>query len=166
MLNSSGSPDKARPRFASAFSLASAAGFEHLAVDALHMVAIVAPAEEQAALNERALSLASAATDPRARQWRASLLNNLGWTRFDAGEYAAALELFEEAVVERERQGKAGEIQIARWCVGRTLRALGRVDEALRIQLDLAREHEAAGTSDPYVDEEIAACRAALAQRT
>ena len=36
------------------------------------------------------------------------------------------------------------------------------VDEALTIQLSLAEQHAAAGRADPYVDEEIAACRAAL----
>ena len=39
---------------------------------------------------------------------------------------------------------------------------MGRADEALAIQLELADAHRAAGTTDPYVDEEIAACRAAL----
>lgn len=84
------------------------------------MVAIVAPADEQVALNEWAISLATRASDPRARDWAASLLNNLGWTRFEAGEFGAALALFTEAVKERIRQGKAREIGVARWSVGRT----------------------------------------------
>lgn len=67
---------------------------------------------------------------------------------------------------ERQRQGKAGETLVARWCVARVLRELGRVDEALAIQRELRAAHERAGTSDPYVDEEIAACEAALAART
>jgi tetratricopeptide (TPR) repeat protein len=157
VLNSSGSPAEARPLFESAFAVASEAGFEHLAIDALHMLAIVAPAEEQDALNRRALALAESADDPRARQWRPSLLNNMGWTAFDAGRLTEALDLFQEALVARQELSKQADIQVARWSVARTLRELGRVDEALAIQIALAAEHAAAGTSDPYVDEEIAA---------
>jgi tetratricopeptide (TPR) repeat protein len=156
VLNSSGSPAEARPLFEAAFAGAADAGFEHLAVDALHMVAIVAPPDEQDALNRRALALADAAADPRARQWRASLLNNLGWTAFDRSDYAGALALFEEALAERLEQGVVARVQVARWCVGRTLRALGRTNEALELQRSLARDHAAAGTKDPFVDEELA----------
>jgi tetratricopeptide (TPR) repeat protein len=162
VINSSGDPVRARPLFQSALDAASAAGFEHLAVDALHMLAIVAPAPEQDALNRRALEIAAAADDPRARQWRASLLNNMGWSAFERGEPEVALRLFEEALSAREEQGKLPEILIARWCVARALREIGRVEEALGMQLELADAHRAAGTSDRYVDEEIAACRAAL----
>ena len=157
VLNSSGDPDGARPLFEAAFEGASTAGFEHLAIDALHMLAIVAPVSEQDALNRRALAMASAATDPRARDWRASLLNNVGWTAFERGDFEDALALFEDALAARSEQGKVEEIQIARWCVGRTLRAMGRDDEAIAIQRALAEEHHLAGTSDQYVDEEIAA---------
>jgi tetratricopeptide (TPR) repeat protein len=162
VLNSSGSPAEARPLFESAFEAASAADFEHLAVDALHMVAIVAAAGEQEPLNRRALELAAGADDPRARQWRASLLNNLGWTTFDRGDYPAALALFEDALVERAKQGKVAQVQVARWCVGRTLRALSRLDEALAVQRALAADHAAAGTSDPFVQEELTELESAL----
>ena len=162
VLNSSGSPDAARPLFEAAFAAATEGGFEHLAVDALHMVAIVAPASEQEALNRRALALAAAAGDPRARDWRGSLLNNLGWTLFDRGDLKEALSTFDEALAARIEQGKPDNIQVARWCVGRTLRALGRLDEALAIQRALATEHAAAGSTDPYVQEELAELESAL----
>lgn len=166
VLNSGGSPADARPLFSSAFDAASEAGFEHLAIDALHMVAIVAPAEERDALNRQALRLAGEAADPRARQWRASLLNNIGWTAFERGDFADALAMFEDALAARLEQGKLTEIQIARWSIGRTLRALGRIDEALALQRSLADEHRGAGTSDPYVDEEIEACERELSDQT
>ncbi|HYI22857.1 MAG TPA: tetratricopeptide repeat protein [Candidatus Limnocylindrales bacterium] len=162
VVNMQGDPAGARALFESAFQAATESGFDQLAIDALHMVAIVVPPEEQDALNRRALELAASSDDPRARQWRASLLNNIGWTAFDAGRYDEALSEFEEALDARREHGKTADIQVARWCVARTLRALGRVDEALTIQLSLAEEHAAAGTADPFVDEEIAACRAAL----
>ena len=147
VLNSSGSPADARPLLEAAYERASSAELEHLAIDALHMVAIIAPADEQVAHTERARTLASRASDPRARDWRASLLNNVGWARFEAGEYEAALPLFTEAVEERIGQGKAREIGVARWSVGRTMRALGRNDEALAAQgsapcLDICGRHQ------------------------
>ena len=162
VMNSSGSPQDARPLFEAAFAAANAAGFEFLTIDALHMLAIIAPVEEQPALNEQALDLASAAADPRAREWRASLLNNLGWARFESGETGLALELFTEALAERQRQGKPRELEVARWCVARTLRELGRVDEALAAQLELLVWMGANELSDSYVDEEIGECLVAL----
>ncbi len=164
VLNSAGDPGRAAPEFEAALEAATASGFEHLAVDALHMLAIVAAPGDQDALNRRALELAETAADPRARQWRASLLNNMGWSAFDRGDLGAALALFRDALSARQAQGPKAEILIARWCEARTLREMGRVDEALAIQLELADAHRAAGTSDQYVDDEIAACRAALAE--
>jgi tetratricopeptide (TPR) repeat protein len=160
--NSRGDSGAARPLFEEAFQRALAAGLENLAVDALHMVAIVAPAEEQPRLHDQAIQLASAASDPRARQWLASLLNNAGWTRFEAGDLSGALDLFERTLAERRAQGKSREIGIARWSVARTLRALGRMDEALAIQQDLLRVNGGAGVEDPYVHEELGECLLAV----
>jgi tetratricopeptide (TPR) repeat protein len=164
VLNSSGDRAGATPLFGEAFAAAAQAGFEFLAIDALHMLAIAAPADAQEALNGEALKLADTARDPRARQWRASLLNNMGWTAFERGDFDAALDRFESALAARREQDQPAEIQIARWCVARTLRALGRLDEALDIQLALAAEHEMAGTADPFVDEEITALKAEAAE--
>ena len=44
MLNSRGQPEDARALFEAAFEAATPVGFDHLAIDALHMAAIVAPA--------------------------------------------------------------------------------------------------------------------------
>jgi len=162
VINSRGEPERARPEFEAALDAASDAGFDQLAVDALHMLAIVAPPAEQDGLNQRALDLAASSADPRARQWRASLLNNMGWSAFDRGDASAAFGLFEQALVARREQGKEADVVIARWSIARTLRELGRVDEALAIQLELADELRAAGKNDRFVDDEIAACRAAL----
>jgi tetratricopeptide (TPR) repeat protein len=152
----------ARPEFEAAHDLASRNGLEHLAVDALHMIAIVVPSDEQGEWHDRAIAAAEAATDPRARQWLASLYNNAGWTRFDLGHPDEALRLFEMALAERLRIGKEREIVIARWTVGRALRALGRIDEAFAIQQDLVPSAAGGGADDPYVEEELAECLLAL----
>lgn len=158
IFNSGNDATAARPEFEAAFALATGHGLETLAVDALHMIAIVAPTEEQAELHARAIAMAEGASDPRARQWLASLYNNAGWTSFDAGDLNEALRLFELALEERLRLGTPRQIGIARWSVGRALRALGRTDAALAIQEDLQRANADAGVDDPYVSEELGEC--------
>src|SRR6185503_10602543 len=109
--------------------------------------------ERQMAWNERALVLSQTSADPAARRWRASLLNNMGWTRHGEGAYGAALELFEQALDAHREQGDEGLIRIARWCVARCLRSLNRLDDALAQQESLAAELAKAGQSDGFVDE-------------
>jgi tetratricopeptide (TPR) repeat protein len=163
LVNSAQDPARARPFFAAAWERASEAGEDALAVDAAHMLAIVEtdPAL-QATWNERALALAESSRDPLARRWRASLLNNHGWTRHGEGRFVEALDLFERALAARRELGEAGSIRVARWCVARALRSLGRLDEALAEQRELADECAATGSPDGFVFEELGECLLAL----
>ena len=104
------------------------------------MVALVAPPEDQPRLTEEALAVARAASEPAARNWDASLLNNLGMVHADNEDWPAALATFEEALAARERIGDVGTIRVARWMVGWSLRNLGRTDEALAVQRSLKAE--------------------------
>ena len=156
LLRSGGLPDEARPHFEAAAATAAAVGLDSLHVDALHMVALVAPAEDQARLTEEALAVARASDDQRARDWDASLLNNLGMTYADAADFATALDCFEQALAARQRIGDDARTRVAKWMVGWALRNLGQTDNALAIQRDLKAELDAAGLEDPYVDEELA----------
>jgi tetratricopeptide (TPR) repeat protein len=160
LLRSAGDPDEARPHFQAAAVTAREAGLDALHVDALHMVALVAPAEEQQQLTEQTLAVARGSSDEAARSWDASLLNNLGMIHADAGDWPAALAAFEEALAARERQGHLqggdGRTRVARWMVGWALRNLGRRDEARAVQTALKAELEAVGAHDPHVDEELA----------
>lgn len=162
-LNSSGKPTEARPLFLQAWEAARACEEDGFAVDAAHMIAIVEEDEESVRWNETGLSLARTSSEPRARRWRASLLNNLGWTYHDRGEYARAHALFEEAMAARLESGKIAEIDVARWCVARSLRSLGRAEEALEEQQALLRDKEVGRRGqDGFVLEEIAECLLAL----
>lgn len=162
VFNSAGEPSQAHPLFVQAWEAAQATGEEVLAVDAAHMVAIVLPPEEQLAWNLRALALAETAADPRAREWIVSLHNNIGWTYHTLGQNEQALASLAQTVEWHEATGRTIEARIARWSVSRILRTLGRVDEALTIQQQLAREWGESGASDGYVDEEIGECLLAL----
>lgn len=155
LLRSAGDPEASRPHVDAAAAAARDAGHDVLLVDALHMVALVAPADEQPAVHAEALRVARASTDQAARDWDASLLNNIGMGHADAGDFATALGVFEEALAARERIGDPARTRVARWMVAWSLRHLGRTDEALTIQQALKAELDAAGESDPYVDEEL-----------
>ena len=162
VANSSGADGRGSASFLEAWELARAAGEDALAVDAAHMLGIVEPLGEAWSWNERAMELARASPDPRAQRWVGSLANNMGWARHEAGRYDDALELFRVALDERRATGSADQIRIARWCVARCLRSLGRVDEALAEQHALAGELAAESLDDGYVDEEVAECLLAL----
>jgi tetratricopeptide (TPR) repeat protein len=152
LLRSAGDPEAARPHFEAAVQ----AEQDELRVDALHMVALVAPAEERIAINERALAIARSSGDPAARRWDASLLNNIGMVHAEAGDWPDALAAFDRALAARERIGEDAQTRVARWMVAWALRHLGRTAEALAIQRALKAELDALGDSDPYVDEELA----------
>jgi tetratricopeptide (TPR) repeat protein len=151
LQNSSGSREAAHEHFVRALEIAESAGMDYLAVDAAHMLAIVAPSESQIGWAQRALAIAEASDDPRARKWAGSVTHNLGWTLHDLGRYDDALDCFERALAFREHQGDPELVRIARWTVARGLRSVGRLEEALAIQRALAES----GPSDGYVFEEL-----------
>ena len=163
-FNSGGAPRKALPLFLAAWKGALAHGDDALAIDAAHMAALVASGARQRSWNEKALKIAEGSRSRRARRWRASLHNNIGWSDVEAGDYRSALRNFQRAVRLRQRQGDASETRIARWCVAKALRLLGRVPEALRVQRRLLAAWRRARRKDGYVFEELGECLLALHQ--
>lgn len=162
VFNSAGDRARATPLFEAALELARACREDYLAVDAAHMLAIAAPPERQLEWNLRALTLAERSDQPRAKQWFGSLYNNIGWAYHDAGEYERALDMFEKALSYRKERGDAEQVRVARWCVARGQRSLGRLAEALAAQRELLAELEQAGATDGYVHEELGECLLAL----
>jgi tetratricopeptide (TPR) repeat protein len=154
---SSAQVDKARPLFRQAVDLAIAEKLEFLAVDAMHMVALVEPGlDGQLAWNRQALAYAQRAGDPAARRWDATLSNNIGVALHGAGRYEEALEALRTQLAARERIGKPEGVRIAHWMIAWTLRAMKRHDEALAILMRLEQEFAAEGKPDGFVFEEIA----------
>ncbi len=164
VLNSSGKPDDARPLFLIAFDLASKSKLDVFAVDAAHMVAIVEQAGKQLEWNLKALAIAEGSEDEKARRWKGSLYNNVGWTYVDQRQFEEALFMFEKALRFREEQGEPGSLRVARWSVGKVLRMMGHTEEALEMQQQLFQEYEAAGRRSGYVCEEIAECLLVMGQ--
>lgn len=168
LMNSAGRGDRGAARFARALEAAESAGREDLAIDALHMLAIIETDPEKAhAWNQRALDAATRAISPEGRRWRGSILNNMGWAHHDAGRSHEALACFEQALEARaaavaEDSGPESDVRAARWCVARCLRSLGKTSEALSMQEDLLAECVRAGTPDGYIHQELGECLRAL----
>ena len=157
--NSSGEPEKAKPLFIEAWDMAREAKQDVLAVDAAHMVAIVEPPDEAIRWNETAVAFAEQSTNANAKNWLGSLYNNLGWSYFTKQEYATALDFFERDLEWFQERDAARQAQIAQWSIARVLRALGRIEEAFRLQNDLRAEIEnAKQETDGYVYEELGEC--------
>lgn len=148
--------DEARAAFQRALDLARAAGLDGLAIDAIHMFAFVdrEPAEQLRRADE-GLALALRSPQAAARRWQAPLRHNRGLALHRLGRRDEALTEFEQARELRRELGDAPRLAVARWMVAWTLRTLGREEQALREQLALARDNEAAGRPDPYVFEEL-----------
>jgi Tfp pilus assembly protein PilF len=64
------------------------------------MVAISLP-EKMVEWTDRGLELAE--SQPEAAYWAGPLLNNLGWYRYEQGDYEEALDVFERALEVRRR---------------------------------------------------------------
>jgi tetratricopeptide (TPR) repeat protein len=141
-------------------------GASYYRVDALHMLAIASPAEQQLEWNKRAIAAAQSSDDARTRRWRTSLFNNIGWTMHDRGDFVAALDYWRQALAAAEQDGQdATRTRIGRWTVARGLRSLGRLDEAEAMQRALADELQAAQVPDGYVFEELAEIAVARGDR-
>ena len=148
--------ENARTAYIRAYELAKNEKLDGLAIDAVHMLAFVdtAPAD-QLKWGQQALAIVEASSQPAAKKWEASLRNNVGYALHQLGRYDEALTQFEKAVVLREAAADPKAARIAHWMVAWTLRALGRLDQALEIQRRLEREFDAVGQPDRHVYEEL-----------
>jgi tetratricopeptide (TPR) repeat protein len=138
------------------------AGEDYFAVDAAHMMGIVEPPAQALEWHLKALALAEASGEERAKGWLGPLYNNLGWTYFQQKEYARSLDLLRKALAWYEAKKLPEQIRIAKWSVAKLLRVHGKLEEALRTQEALHREREQLGKPDGYVFEELGECLQAL----
>lgn len=159
VFNSSKQRERAIPMFTDAMNLAVANTLDFYAIDAIHMLGIAEPdAEKQLAWNFKAMQLAEASTDERARGWLGSLYNNIGWTYYEQQRYDEALEIFKKCVTFFEDTKRPDRLRIAQYSVGKTFRALGQLDRALVIQMELHGDAKQRNEPDGFVCEEIGEC--------
>ena len=163
LRRSSGNVEAALPLFESAFATSLGAGELFIAVDAAHMAALAAPNRDGfVGWTQRGIGLAESG-DESVRYWLGPLLNNLGWELYESGEYPDALEAFQRALGERERDPEnRAAIEIARYAVAKTMRALGRSQEAVPLLQQAVAWADGAGKPDGWFHEELAEEYAAL----
>lgn len=166
LRRSSGDRVAAFPLFESAYAVAVEAEEHFVAGDAAHMAALAAPDREvYLAWTERGIELAESSED--ARYWLGPLLNNLGWEHFEAGEHTEALAAFEGALVAREADpGNPAAVALARYAVGKALRALGRAGEAVPQLEQAVAWAESVRAPDGWFHEELAEEYAAVGRDT
>ena len=158
VFNSSKHPDEARPFFEQALTMAQELKEDFYAVDAAHMLAIVADPASSLSWNLRAIQMAESSADEKARGWLGSLYNNTGWSYHGMGDFESALKIFQKAESYFGELRRADRLRIAKWTVARCLRSMNRIDDALSKQMALKAEFDSIGESDGYVDEEIGEC--------
>jgi tetratricopeptide (TPR) repeat protein len=148
--------EMARSLYGSAFEIARDARLDGLAIDALHMMVTVDTAPpEQLAWDLKALAYMENSTQADARTWEGSLRNNVGHAYHLLGAYDDALVQYRLSLAAHERAGRVANARIAHWMIAKTMRAQGRLHDAIDIQRRLEREWDEAGAPDPYVYEEL-----------
>ncbi len=165
--NSNKQVNLARPLFLEAYEIAKAHAEDFYTIDAAHMMGVLdGDLEAQMEWNLIAMNEAKKTSNTRARRWIGSLSNNIGWTYHDQGEYQKALDMFEQTqAFFIDESPNAGRERIARWCIGKMYRLLGRLDESLTVQEGLEKEYQELEEDDGYVQEEIGETLLALNQR-
>ena len=141
--------------FWTAHDRARAADLPGLTLDALHMLAILAPADDALALASEAEALVEAAGADY-RPWLGPILNNLGWTLFEDGRHDDAAGCFGRDSALRAELGRTDQRRIADWNLGYVLRNAGKVDVAFNVQQTLAAELEPDGPRIAFVYSELA----------
>lgn len=117
--------------------------FDFHTVNASHMVAIVEKhAEGKIEWNKRAINLAEQTKDERCHTWLGPIYNNLAQNYIEAEKYLEALQSFEKCKAHAEERGDQIVIRGALWGVGRALRGLNKLDQALDVQNDLLKDYE------------------------
>jgi tetratricopeptide (TPR) repeat protein len=156
LRRSAGDLASALPLFVSAFTIALEGRCDFLAADAAHMAALAAAdGEGFEQWTKRGIELAE--TREPAAYWLGPLLNNLGWHYFEDGRLDLALDAFKHALRARERRPKdPAAIAVARFAVGRALRALGRSSEAIPLLEQAVAWAEQSGAPDGWFHEELA----------
>lgn len=127
ILRLEGKPADALPLFERAYEAALDAGEDFIAGDAAHMCAL---AGDRVTWTKRGLELADRSAS--AARWRRTLLLNLGTWHSERGEHDEALKQYQAALDASAAHSTIPMVrELARYGVGRALRALGRPAEAI-----------------------------------
>ncbi len=155
-------PSKAQNYFSQAWNLSASAKEVFFAIDAALMLSISQPPKYQNEWLQKALSLAEETVTEQGHLWLAQLYTMDGWHKFDFRSFDKALESFEKALARPRVPGDDTKNFVIRWCIARTLRALGRIQESYDLQYALHTELLEVGGSNGHVYLELAECQQTL----
>jgi tetratricopeptide (TPR) repeat protein len=157
VFNTSGEWEISKPLFFKAYEFGIENNLDIYTLDAAHMMGIVEPPEKQLDWNLKALKIAEESSDTNCKNWLGPLYNNIGWTFHDLTEYEQAISYFQKGYNRRMKVEDERGARIAKWAVGRCLRSLRKMDEALKLQKEILAElKEKNLPNDGYVFEELA----------
>lgn len=143
VYHQAGDLDNAILFFKKSYDLSKEYGFDAYAVDAAHMIAIVEPEPDKKVVwNEIAIKIAHTSSDKQTKAWLGALYNNLAQNYIQVERYKEALSSFERCKQYGEERGDTIIILGAKWGIGRSLRSLGYLNEALDKQMALLKEYE------------------------
>ncbi len=151
-------PAQARTRFSQAWALAVNAEDDFFTVDIARMMATIEPMKLQIEWIHKAIQIAEQSTQEKARRWLGGLFSDLAWRFFDLRQFDQALEAHKTSRSHFQKHGSEREVFVANWAIGRVLRQLGRVQEALAIQEGLRAQMGAHDLPDGRLFEELAEC--------
>ena len=151
-------PAKAQNYFNQAWTLANEANLNFFAIDAAIMLSLCQPRKFQNEWLQKALTLAETTTDEQAKLWLTQVYVLNGWHFFDFRRFEEALDSFNKALARPRGNGETSDLYMIRWCIGRTLRGLNRVAEALEVQTQIKTDLSIIGRVNGYVFLELAEC--------
>lgn len=156
VFNSSGDPKKALPLFNRAWELGKSAGEANLALDALHMIAIVQPtAAGKVEWNLKGIE--EIEKTHAERGWLPAFYNNLGEAYAEEADYEKALKAFQNLAAIDSRHGRSPDMYTQK-DIAKMLRKLGRTHEAMEIIKPIYDQLDQKKQPDGWIDEEMAEC--------
>ncbi|MGK5086039.1 tetratricopeptide repeat protein [Bdellovibrionota bacterium FG-2] len=151
-------PAQGRSFLATAWTLANESHEDSLAVEIAQVMAASEPQKSQQEWIVRAISIAENSSAGDTKKWLGSLYATLGWKLYDLRQFEKSIETFEKALRNFMAYGTKRESFVARWSIGKVLRAFGKTEEALAIQQVLLTELNIEGLRDGRLYEELAEC--------
>jgi len=159
-------PSQARGLFSEAWTLAINSGEDYFAVEIAQLMATSEPEKAQQEWIVRSLEIAENSSNQKTKEWLGGLYTGYGWKLFDLRQYEKSLEIFQKALQNFKARGPSRGAFVAQWAIGKTLRALGKTEEALSVQKALLAELGIGGVRDGRLYEELAECLQTLHRTT
>ena len=155
-------PARARPLLSQAWTLAVSAGEDYFVIDIAQLMAKIESPKLQQDWLLKAIEIAEQSSQEKASWWLGALYSSLAWKYYELRQYSKALETMQTSRTHFLKRGTKRELFLADWSVGKILRTLNRLDEALELQKALLQKVKADGQGEGRVLEEIAECLLSL----